>query len=185
MEQPNTPYFPLMMEHRLIERAVKVIKENIDLMKVKKDVNTAIVELLVDFLSMYADRCHHGKEEEILFRALEKKEMSEEHRKMMDKLIEQHMLARRLTSTIADANERYIKGDKEAFSIILECMENLAKFYPEHIKTEDRDFFGPVMKYFTKEELEEMVKEEYDYDRSFLHLKYDLLVLQTEKLLGK
>lgn len=183
MEEKKNPYYPLMQEHRLIERVVKVIKDNVTLMKFTNNINPSLVGLIVDFLRLYADRCHHGKEEEILFRALEGKNMSDDHKMMMKHLLEDHILARRLTSTMADANERYMKGDNEAFSIIRECMENLAKFYPEHIRKEDNDFFRQVMQYFNEFEIENMIRAEYDFDRHFLHMKYELQVAQIEKLL--
>ncbi len=40
---------------------------------------------------MYADRTHHGKEQDILFRDLEKKELSPNHTKIMGELLEEHI----------------------------------------------------------------------------------------------
>ena len=177
----DLPYVPLMLEHRLIERMVKAISKEVKLMKRKNDVNPVLIDTIADFLRMYADRCHHGKEEEILFRALEKKDLSEEHKKIMDKLIDEHILARKLTATLTDANVKYVKGDKSVLPVIIQCMENLSQLYPQHIQTEDHEFFLPAMEYFTEDEKADLVKAEYDFDRRFLHQKYELLVLQAEK----
>jgi hemerythrin-like domain-containing protein len=77
------PIGPLMWEHRLIERMIKLIKaEYVTIEKTKKlDLNFIVVT--TDFLRTYADRCHHGKEEEILFRELARKNLSEIDRKMI------------------------------------------------------------------------------------------------------
>jgi len=179
------PYAPLMLEHRLIERFVKAINDEVKMMKYKKEVNTALIEISVNFLRMYADKCHHGKEEGILFKALMDKKLNHKHKEMMDILIGEHQFARKLTSSMADANSKYIKGDKKAISVIIECMEHLVDLYPGHIAREDKEFFIPVMKYFSDEELNNMVKAESDYDKAFEHRKYEIIVLEIEKMLMK
>jgi hemerythrin-like domain-containing protein len=185
METNQTPYLLLMKEHRLIERMISAIKEEVRLLKLKKDANPVFIDLVVDFLRTYADRCHHGKEEEILFRALEKKKLSPEHKKMMARLIEEHGFARKLTGTMAEANMRYIKGDKQAIDIIVECMKHLVDMYPQHIQREDHEFFIPVMEYFSEDEKAEMIKKEHDFDRFVLRQKYEIQVAEIEKLIKK
>jgi hemerythrin-like domain-containing protein len=176
------PYIPLMKEHRLIERMVSAIKDQVRLMKIKKEANPVFIDLVVDFLRTYADRCHHGKEEEILFRALEKKNLSPEHKKIMEHLIDEHKFARKLTASMADANIRYVNGEKDALEMIVECMKHLVELYPHHISKEDHEFFIPVMEYFSEKELAEMVQKEYDFDRELIHQKYELQIAQIEKL---
>ncbi len=57
--------------------------------------NPEFIDSAVDFISVYADRCHHGKEEEILFRDLAKKKMNEEDTRIMNELIEEHIWGRK------------------------------------------------------------------------------------------
>jgi len=181
----NLPYAPLMFEHRLIERFIKAVSDEVRMMKYKKNVNTAFVEMSVNFLRLYADKCHHGKEEGILFKALLGKKLSFKHKEMMNILTNEHQFARKLTSSMSDANSRYIKGDKMAISIIIECMEHLVDMYPGHIFREDNEFFIPVMRYFTDEELKNMVKAEKEFDKDFQHQKYEIMVSEIEKMLMK
>jgi len=42
-------------------------------MKAGRKADTAFIDTAVDFIRTYADRCHHGKEEDIRFRELKKK----------------------------------------------------------------------------------------------------------------
>ena len=65
------PIGPLMWEHRLIEQMVVLLRGEIDRITSRKTVNVILVEQAVDFFRTYADRTHHGKEEDILFRRLE------------------------------------------------------------------------------------------------------------------
>lgn len=67
------PIGPLMWEHRLIEKMLVAMMRHIDEVEKTKKVNPLIIDTAVDFIRTYADRTHHGKEEEILFRDLAKK----------------------------------------------------------------------------------------------------------------
>jgi hemerythrin-like domain-containing protein len=138
------------------------------------------IETAVDFIRTYADRCHHGKEEDILFRDLEKKAMSEEHKEIMDELVEEHRWGRKTTRELLEAKEKYQQGDMEALSTIVDRMSFLVNFYPKHIEKEDRHFFIPVMSYFTEEEKGAMLKEEYEFDRQFIHERYKDVVEEAE-----
>ena len=69
------PIGPLMWEHRLIEKMLVSFMRHIDKAEKSKKIKPLVVDMAVDFVRMYADRTHHGKEEEILFRDLVKKDM--------------------------------------------------------------------------------------------------------------
>ena len=175
----------LMDEHKIIERFVNAITDEVKMMRLKKESNPAFIELSVNFLRMYADKCHHGKEEGILFKALQGKKLKFYHKDMVALLTNEHEFARKLTAALADANNRYIKGDKKALSIIIDCMEYLVDMYPGHIYREENDFFISVMKYFSDKEIEDMVKAEKEYDKDFQHKKFEIIVMELEKMLMK
>ena len=61
------PIGPLMWEHRLIEQMVDLLRSEIDRITGRKTANVTLIEQAIDFFRTYADRTHHGKEEEILW----------------------------------------------------------------------------------------------------------------------
>jgi hemerythrin-like domain-containing protein len=67
------PAGPLMKEHRLIERLIISMEKELGRMKRDKTADVVYIDKAVDFIRVYADRCHHGKEEEILFKSLSEK----------------------------------------------------------------------------------------------------------------
>jgi len=69
------PRGPLMIEHRLIEKMLHITSKELALIKKNKKVNSIFIDTFVDFIRIYADRTHHGKEEDILFTALGYKDM--------------------------------------------------------------------------------------------------------------
>jgi len=172
---------PLMIEHRLIERMISVIKDALVQIESRRKVDPVFVDTAVDFIRMYADRTHHGKEEDILFRELSKRNLSAEDRRVMKELIDEHVLGRQTTKAVVDANTRYRGGDDSALKDIAGNLRMLVEFYPKHIEKEDRVFFPAARAYFTEEEDQAMLEEFWEFDRKMIHEKYKSVV----ELLGK
>jgi len=175
------PVAPLMIEHRLIERMIKLMAEEVVRIKQDNEPNIEFINTAVDFIKTYADKLHHGKEEDILFRDLAKKKMSAEHKKTMDELIQEHILGRGNVKKLVEARDSYMQGVKPAVKNILENMEILVKFYPKHIEKEDKHFFLPVMDYLNGKEKDDMLKEFNEFDRKFIHAKYNDIVSELEQ----
>ncbi|GAB1458226.1 hypothetical protein MASR2M48_35340 [Spirochaetota bacterium] len=83
----------LMIEHRLIEKMLILAKTKVDLMN-KENYNAVVIDSIVDFIKIYADRTHHGKEEDILFKKLESKNLNQTDKIIMNELIDEHRQAR-------------------------------------------------------------------------------------------
>ncbi|TFG16642.1 MAG: cation-binding protein [Promethearchaeota archaeon] len=170
------PIGPLMIEHRLIEKMIALMDKEITKMKKYAKANPLFIDIAVDFIRMYADRTHHGKEEDILFRDLEKKDLSPNHSKIMEELVEEHVMARNMVRKLVDAKNQYEKGNVRVLDEIIEIMVKLTEFYPKHIEKEDKHFFIPVMKYFTQEEQDAMLEEFWEFDKMLIHEKYKTVV---------
>jgi hemerythrin-like domain-containing protein len=176
------PIGPLMWEHRLIEQMVDLLRGEIDRITDRKTVNVILIEQAVDFFRTYADRTHHGKEEEILFRDLSGKALSPDHRRIMEELIREHIHGRRLVRKLVEARDVYLNGYAEALPHMARELSELVEFYPKHIEKEDRGFFFPCLDYFTQAEQDRMLQEFRAFDRNMIHEKYRSVV---EHFLGK
>ncbi len=175
------PVGPLMIEHRLIERMVRLLGGGLQAMKTVAEVNTELVVAGVDFFRMYADRTHHGKEEDILFEGLRDKALSDEERRMMQRLIQEHIWARQAVGKLSAANDRYLRGDTAALHTMIYELGKIVQFYPEHIEKEDKHFFIPVMEYFTPAEQQAMLERFWEFDRAMIHEKYRKVVDDLEQ----
>jgi hemerythrin-like domain-containing protein len=162
---------------------IDVMKEELLLIEKEKKADPEFIEMAVDFIRTYADRCHHGKEEDILFRDLGGKKLTEEHRRTMEELFEEHRWGRKVTGRLVEANTRYVQGNQEALSTTMDCIKSLVEFYPRHIEKEDKHFFIPCMEYFSEAEKEAILKEEWEFDKSLIHEKYRNIVMAVEKIL--
>jgi hemerythrin-like domain-containing protein len=167
---------PLMIEHRLIERMLSVIKGVLAEIESKHEVDPVFVDVAVDFIRVYADRTHHGKEEDILFRELKKKTLNPLDSQIMKELIEEHVFGRQTTKALVEANARYRNGDETALADIAAGFKSLTEFYPRHIEKEDKIFFPSSRAYFTDDEDQAILAEYGEFDRNMIHEKYKSLV---------
>jgi hemerythrin-like domain-containing protein len=174
------PVGPLMKEHRLIERMIKLMERELGRLNSGEELDPGFIDIAVDFIRTYADRCHHGKEEDILFRDLAKKPLSAEQSRTMRELIEEHVYGRKTTAALVAAKERHLQGDEQAFDAVTRTLQDLVEFYPAHIEKEDKHFFLPCMEHFTRQEQEEMLAEFWQFDRALIHEKYAGIVGSLE-----
>ena len=182
---PMKPIAPLMIEHRLIERMVDVVEDYVTSVRGDKKVNPAFVDVVLDFFRTYGDKTHHGKEEDILFAALAKKNLSADHKKMLDILIDDHVQARKLMAKLAEANKKYVKGNADAGNDIITTLETLTVLYRKHIELEDKHFFIPSLGYFTQDEMNTMLNDMWEYDRNMIHIKYKEVVGQAKEMISR
>jgi hemerythrin-like domain-containing protein len=160
-----------MMEHRLIEKMLVVADRKAATMD-EHSYDPIFVDTIVDFIKTYADRTHHGKEENILFVDLGKKELNMTDKLTMSELINEHRQAREKVARIVELNERYKGGERAIVGQIKEIIAWLASFYPVHIKKEDDRFFPDTEKYFDEKEMDEMLERFWEFDRDMIHEKY-------------
>jgi len=176
------PVGPLILEHRFIERMIRIMNKKIQTMEKEKKADISFIDTAVDFIKNYADKRHHGKEEDILFRDLDKKQLSAEHKRIMDELIKEHIMGRNNVKKLVNAKESYAQGNNDALEDITENMGMLIKFYPKHIEKEDKHFFIPCMNYFSEQEKGSMLKEGEEFDRKLSLIDYEKIVEQLESV---
>jgi len=170
-----------MWEHRLIEKMARLFYDEITMIQEQNKVNTVFIASAVDFFRTYADRTHHGKEEDILFRDLATKNLLPEHERIMKELIEEHIFARKAVGRLLEANKKYLEGDSNSSADVLLCLQKIVDLYPKHIEKEDKHFFFPILDYFTKKEQDVMLKEFWEFDKNMIHEKYKKLVEEYER----
>jgi hemerythrin-like domain-containing protein/rubredoxin len=169
-----------MVEHRLIERMIVLLGREAEQIRTTGKVDTDFVLAGIQFIQLYADRSHHGKEEGILFRELKLKPLSAEHRRTLEELEAEHVQARRMTERLVATRERVLKGAAAAVKELAFALEDLVRIYPRHIRKEDEDLFLACMDYFSAEERARLLEEEQAYDRDLLNRFFQGLLDQRE-----
>jgi hemerythrin-like domain-containing protein len=175
------PRGPLMIEHRLIEKMLKIANKELDNIKKDRKVDPVFIDTVVDFIRTYADRTHHGKEEDILFIELGKKELDGDNKRIMQELVDEHIISRKAVRDLVEATGKYSNGDTKSIDVIIEKLSFLVSFYPVHIIKEDKVFFPNTEKYFTNIELDNMLNAFWEFDRKMIHEKYTKLYESLSK----
>lgn len=178
------PIGPLMIEHRLIERMIAHIARAVSDARSRGEIDPLLVDASVDFVRTYADRTHHGKEEDILFRDLGRKGLSADDLRVMRELVDEHRQGREAVRHLVAANEAYRAGSSVAPDDVLARLSFLVDFYPRHIEKEDKVFFPASMPYFDANEKDAMLAEMYEFDRRMVHEKYARVVEDTGRRVG-
>jgi hemerythrin-like domain-containing protein len=168
------PRGPLMAEHRLIEKMLALAQKKTATMTAES-YDPVFVDSVVDFIKTYADRTHHGKEEDLLFVALAGKKLDAANARIMDELVDEHAQARRKVGELVDLNRRFVRGDRGTVGAIRDIIAWLGSFYPVHIKKEDEVFFPATERYFDTKELDALLAAFWDFDRKMIHEKYERL----------
>jgi hemerythrin-like domain-containing protein len=169
------PAGPLMIEHRLIERMVAVAASHRTEIDSGGRPDRGLIDSLVDFFRTYADECHHGKEEDLLFAMLRSKPLPPALVEAMERLIEDHVKSRALVTKLYELNREDDGGQ------ISEVLGQLATLYPDHIRREDKEFFPQAMGYLDREESDRMLSEFREFDGKLIHHKYLTLVEGAER----
>ena len=175
------PIRPLMAEHQTILHMMADIDRKLKLFRQAGQVDTRYVDAATDFIRTYADGCHHGKEEGILFRELGQKTLDPQPATLMSLLVQEHAWARKTTGRLVEANRAYAAGDTEQLQNVLGPLKHLADFYPGHITKEESRFFDPCMTYFTEDEQKAMLAEFAAFDQTLIHEKYRRVVEEFER----
>ena len=82
-----TPTEDLINEHKAIKMMLSIMSKIAENIKANKGYYIKDVEQIVDFLKTFADKCHHGKEENVLF-PMANKTLSEQSQKEIFKQFE-------------------------------------------------------------------------------------------------
>jgi hemerythrin-like domain-containing protein len=156
----HDPYAVLAREHRLIERGLDVLGRICDELRRTRTLNVPAAKKVIDFLRDFADRTHHLKEEKILFPAIEAITIFPGCG-----LTSEHKEARERVNGMADAVERWSRGDAQAGRLFLQKARSYIDLLRAHIAKEDDCLAEVVHRAFSGDERETLTREFEEMDR--------------------
>ena len=142
----------LIEEHRGIALMLNIMGKVAKRLRRGERVEKEHLNKIVEFLMNFADKCHHGKEEGILFPELFK---NASNQKMINDLLGEHQAGRDYIRGIADSAARYEPGNPDAVHIAVNA-EGYARLLIEHIKKENTILFPIADQELSEQTLKEM-----------------------------
>lgn len=174
-------------EHKYIKRMLKVIRAAcVDVLNNKVDY--MLFRDCIDFVRNFADKHHHGKEEEFLFQIMTEELGKDLVEAPLSGMYAEHDLGRLYIRNLETALKKHEDGDDEARLDIIANAICYTDLLHRHIDKEDNALFMFAEKQLKPETLEkfhEMV-EEYEKRETSQEaiLKYTNMVKDFERKLG-
>ncbi len=121
----SPPMKKLVDKHVLIKRWIALIPQVLEALNLESAEDTQLVLEGVNFIRSYADRFHHAKEEDILFKYFD------ENSELLKTMLEDHVKGRGHAKAISEALGKKDRG------AIVEHLMAYRELLTEHIKKED------------------------------------------------
>ncbi len=150
----------LKTEHDAIQTMLKITETVCSKLESQEPVNPEHLKQIVEFIQVFADRCHHGKEEDLLFKALEAVGVPKEGGPIGVMLME-HDMGRRYVKKMSEAATAYGKGSREAAKQFIDNARNYVILLSQHIFKENNVLF-PLADRLLPEETQDKLVEQFE-----------------------
>jgi len=148
----------LKEEHKIIKLALKILEQICNDIEKGSDFDIAHLERLVEFIKVFADKCRHGKEEDLLFKAMEDAGVPHEGGPIAVMLME-HDMGRGYVKGLSEGAIKYKNGSKDAIKTILTNARNYIELLREHIYKEDNILYQIADLHLSESIQNDLVKE--------------------------
>ena len=128
----------LRRDHDLIEKVIKAMEATIQLLNDGKQVPESILNQVIDFSKNFTDVCHHSKEENVLFPALEQAGMPKNMGPIAMMLID-HERSREIGKHMEESAKEYI--DSGNSTNLINDMTEYTEHITEHLWKENNKLF--------------------------------------------
>jgi len=154
----QNPIDLLEEENRYIARVVGAAEKLADKLAADQPVRAETLQDVADFMLLYADKCHHRKEEDKLFPLLEKRGVLT-WGCPLEALSYEHGLGRTLVKGLTEAVAAYRRADQTALINLIKNLRGIAELYPNLIWKEDHLLFPISHKVLSTEDQYDLALE--------------------------
>jgi hemerythrin-like domain-containing protein len=160
-----TPTQIMEAEHRLIETVVEALSGVAAAIELGQRPDFAMLATAVEFLRVYADQLHHGKEETLFFPLLVQRGVPPQGCPIGG-LNHEHENGRALVQALAEQAPAYAQGKPGSKEGLLETLRGIQDLYQNHIWKEDAMVFPMADKVLTAADQTELSKAFAEVDRA-------------------
>jgi hemerythrin-like domain-containing protein len=150
----------LIAEHNAVLVALQLLEKIEAALDTKKSQAWEHLEQLLDFFKGFVDRCHHGKEEDVLFPELERRGVKRD-RGPIGVMLMEHDAGRGHVRAMSDGLERLRRGEAIAVSAIRESARSYRDLLRAHIHKENNVLF-PMADRFVPEDVAATLAERFE-----------------------
>ena len=143
-------------EHRIIEQVLDCLEKIAQNCEAEGRLDKTSAEQALDFFRNFADRCHHGKEENHLFPAMEAKGFPRQGGPT-GVMLSEHEQGRAYIRGMADAIDRAAAGKSEPIAQFVNNAQGYVGLLREHIEKEDHCLFTMANQTLTEDDQQRLL----------------------------
>jgi hemerythrin-like domain-containing protein len=151
-------------EHRIIETVIKSLQDATVALDQRRRLNIPKLRTVVEFLRVYADQRHHGREEALFFPILVKRGVPAQGCPIGG-LNNEHEKGRALESVLDEGITSYEQKLSGADHAVRQTLQEIIDLYRKHLWMEDAMVFPMAEKLITETDNEELKEKFADLDR--------------------
>jgi hemerythrin-like domain-containing protein len=149
------PTDTLKHEHKIILLVLDLAEKEADRILSTGEVRADRIEKMTEFFREFADRCHHAKEEKLLFQKMNERGMPVEGGPLAV-MLHEHDQGRGLVRGVIEALPGARRGDQEAKSTVAENLTSFVAMLRAHIGKEDNILYAMADNILTAEDQREL-----------------------------
>lgn len=147
----------LRKEHDVILKMIEATEITAARLERGERVPDSMLAGFIEFFQLFADRCHHGKEEEVFFPRLVEKGMPSDGGPV-GVMLHEHEMGRELIRRMSEAEGAYRAGASSAASSWAKAARSYATLLREHISKENEILFTMAEEMLSEMEQQELAQ---------------------------
>jgi hemerythrin-like domain-containing protein len=148
----------LRKEHDAVKIMVRVLDKFCKRLEAGESIDPDHLANLIEFFRVFVDRCHHAKEENMLFVAMQKT-IDPGDGDRIGALIKDHVSGRKYIRELSEATALYKQGDPQASKKILQSAKHYITLLIQHIDIEDNVLYPIADSRLSGQKQEELLVE--------------------------
>jgi len=176
------PTEDLMSEHRVIERMLGIVDKACDRIENGQEVEQELFVGAADFFKNFADKCHHSKEEKLLFEKMQERGVSGEVGPIAV-MLREHQDGRAHVRRMAELSAS--KMSKKTKDGLVKASKSYVDLLSKHIQKEDNILYPMANQILTKDDQEELLKGFEEVEEKVMgqgvHERYHHMIEEWEK----
>ncbi|MBM4465666.1 MAG: hemerythrin [Chloroflexi bacterium] len=148
----------LKHEHQIILLVLDAAEREVQQIQNTAEVRTEKLDKMLDFFRNFADRCHHAKEEDLLFVKMQERGIPTAGGPIAV-MLHEHDEGRRRVKAVAEALPQAASGDASAIASVTSNLSAYVQLLRAHIGKEDNILYPMADRVFTPQDQQALAAE--------------------------
>jgi len=157
------PTEQLKAEHDAVKLGLRILSMVCTKLESKERITVEHLDQILEFIKIFTDKYHHGKEEDLLFNVMQSEGIPREAGPIGDTMLYvalmEHYVGRDYIKDLTEALAKYRAGDRTVSSNIIQTARDYLELLTQHIEKEDNILYPMADKYLSEEAWKKLTEE--------------------------